>query len=99
MKVQKNHFKKVNKDTIQLETLIKKDEEEIERISALLKNLEDTINFKSKEELSQLEDELKTENLKLTDISKAIKISEDKIKGLNQEIEELSELFKNEDEI
>ena len=64
-----------------------------------MKNLEDTINFKSKEELSQLEDELKTDNLKLTDISKAIKISEDKIKGLNQEIEELSELFKNEDEI
>ena len=92
-------LQKVNKDTIQLETLIKKDEEEIERISALLKNLEDTINFKSKEELSQLEDELKTDNLKLTDISKAIKISEDKIKGLNQEIEELSELFKNEDEI
>ncbi|WP_294683793.1 SMC family ATPase [uncultured Gemella sp.] len=92
-------LQKVNKDTIQLETLIKKNEEEIERISALLKNLEDTINFKSKEELSQLEDELKTENLKLTDISKAIKISEDKIKDLNQEIEELSELFKNEDEI
>ena len=92
-------LQKVNKDTIQLETLIKKDEEEIERISALLKNLEDTINFKSKEELSQLEDELKTENLKLMDISKAIKISEDKIKDLNQEIEELSELFKNEDEI
>ena len=92
-------LQKVNKDTIQLETLIKKDEEEIERISALLKNLEDTINFKSKEELSQLEDELKTDNLKLTDISKAIKISEDKIKDLNQEIEELSELFKNEDEI
>ena len=92
-------LQKVNKDTIQLETLIKKDEEEIERISALLKNLEDTINFKSKEELLQLEDELKTENLKLTDISKAIKIAEDKIKGLNQEIEELSELFKNEDEI
>ena len=92
-------LQKVNKDTIQLETLIKKDEEEIERISALLKNLEDTINFKAKEELSQLEDELKTENLKLTDISKAIKVSEDKIKELNQEIEELSELFKNEDEI
>ena len=92
-------LQKVNKDTIQLETLIKKDEEEIERISALLKNLEDTINFKAKEELSQLEDELKTENSKLTDINKAIKISEDKIKGLNQEIEELSELFKNEDEI
>ena len=92
-------LQKVNKDTIQLETFIKKDEEEIERISALLKNLEDTINFKAKEELSQLEDELKTENLKLTDISKAIKVSENKIKELNQEIEELSELFKNEDEI
>ena len=92
-------LQKVNKDTIQLETLIKKDEEEIKRISALLKNLEDTINFKSKEELSQLEDELKTENLKLTDISKEIKISEDRIKDLNQEIEELSELLKNEDEI
>ena len=92
-------LQKVNKDIIQLETLIKKDEEEIKRISALLKNLEDTINFKSKEELSQLEDELKTENLKLTDISKVIKISEAKIEEFNQEIDELSELLKNEDEI
>lgn len=92
-------LQKVNKDIIQLETLIKKDEEEIERISTLLKNLEDTIKFKAKEELLQLEDELKVENIKLIDISKAIKISEDKIKGLNQEIEELSELLKNEDEI
>ena len=92
-------LQKVNKDIIQLEALIKKDEEEIGKISTLLKNLEDTINFKAKEELSQLEDELKGENIKLTDISKVIKISEDKIKGLTREIEELSELFKNEDEI
>ncbi len=92
-------LQKVNKDIIQLETLIKKDEEEIGRISTFLKNLEDTINFKAKEELSQLEDELKAENIRLTDISKVIKTSEDKIKGLNREIEELSELFKNEDEI
>ena len=92
-------LQKVNKDIIQLETLIKKDEEEIGKISTLLKNLEDTINFKAKEELSQLEDESKAENIKLTDISKVIKTSEDKIKGLNREIEELSELFKNEDEI
>ena len=92
-------LQKVNKDIIQLETLIKKDEEEIGKISTFLKNLEDTINFKAKEELSQLEDELKGENIKLTDISKVIKISEDKIKGLTREIEELSELFKNEDEI
>ena len=92
-------LQKVNKDIIQLETLIKKDEEEIGKISTFLKNLEDTINFKAKEELSQLEDESKAENIKLTDISKVIKTSEDKIKGLNREIEELSELFKNEDEI
>ena len=92
-------LQKVNKDIIQLETLIKKDEEEIGKISTFLKNLEDTINFKAKEELSHLEDELKDENTKLTDISKAIKVSENKIKGLAQEIEELSELFKNEDEI
>ena len=92
-------LQKVNKDIIQLETLIKKDEEEIGKISTLLKNLEDTINFKAKEELSQLEDELKAENIKLTDISKVIKTSEDKIKGLNREIEELSELLKNENEI
>ena len=92
-------LQKVNKDIIQLETLIKKDEEEIGKISTLLKNLEDTINFKAKEELSQLEDELKAENIRLTDISKVIKTSEDKIKGLNREIEELSELLKNEDEI
>lgn len=92
-------LQKVNKDIIQLETLIKKDEEEIGKISTFLKNLEDTINFKAKEELLQLEDELKAENIKLTDISKVIKTSEDKIKGLNREIEELSELLKNEDEI
>ena len=92
-------LQKVNKDIIQLETLIKKDEEEIGKISTFLKNLEDTINFKAKEELSQLEDELKGENIKLTDISKVIKISEDKIKGLTREIEELSELFKNKDKI
>ena len=92
-------LQKVNKDIIQLETLIKKDEEEIGKISTFLKNLEDTINFKAKEELSQLEDELKAENIKLTDISKVIRTSEDKIKGLNREIEELSELFKNEDDI
>ena len=92
-------LQKVNKDIIQLEILIKKDEEEIGRISTFLKNLEDTINFKAKEELSQLEDELKAESIRLTDISKVIKTSEDKIKGLNREIEELSELLKNEDEI
>ena len=92
-------LQKVNKDIIQLETLIKKDEEEIGKISTLLKNLEDTINFKAKEELSQLKDESKAENIKLTDISKVIRTSEDKIKGLNREIGELSELFKNEDEI
>jgi len=92
-------LQKVNKNIIQLETLIKKDEEEIGKISTLLKNLGDTINFKAKEELLQLEDELKAENIKLTDISKVIRTSEDKIKGLNREIEELSELFKNEDDI
>ena len=94
-----NSLQKVNKDIIQLETLIEKNEEDIEQLSKILKNQEEIINFKSKKELSQLEDELKDENTKLTDISKAIKISEDKIKGLAQEIEELSELFKNEDDI
>ena len=94
-----NSLQKVNKDIIQLETLIEKNEEDIEQLSKILKNQEEIINFKSKEELSQLEDELKDENTKLADISKAIKVSEDKIKGLAQEIEELSELFKNEDDI
>ena len=94
-----NSLQKVNKDIIQLETLIEKNEEDIEQLSKILKNQEEIINFKSKEELSQLEDELKDENTKLTDISKAIKTSEDKIKGLAQEIEELSELFENEDDI
>ena len=94
-----NSLQKVNKDVIQLETLIEKNEEDIEQLSKILKNQEEIINFKSKKELSQLEDELKDENTKLTDISKAIKVSEDKIKGLAQEIEELSELFKNEDDI
>ena len=94
-----NSLQKVNKDIIQLATLIEKNEEDIEQLSKILKNQEEIINFKSKKELSQLEDELKDENTKLTDISKAIKISEDKIKGLAQEIEELSELFENEDDI
>ena len=94
-----NSLQKVNKDIIQLETLIEKNEEDIEQLSKILKNQEEIINFKSKKELSQLEDELKDENTKLTDISKAIKTSEDKIKGLAQEIEELSELFENEDDI
>ena len=94
-----NSLQKINKDIIQLETLIEKNEEDIEQLSKLLKNQEESINFKSKEELYQLEGELKDENTKLTDISKAIKVSEDKIKGLAQEIEELSELFKNEDDI
>ena len=94
-----NSLQKVNKDIIQLETLIEKNEEDIEQLSKLLKNQEESINFKSKEELYQLEGELKDENTKLTDISKAIKTSEDKIKELAQEIEELSELFKNEDDI
>jgi len=85
-------LQKVNKDTIQLETLIKKDEEEIERISALLKNLEDTINFKSKEELSQLEDELKTDNLKLTDISKANKIEQFE-KNVKIELDEFADYY------
>ena len=94
-----NSLQKINKDIIQLETLIEKNEEDIEQLSKILKNQEEIINFKSKKELSQLEDELKDENTKLTDISKAIKTSEDKIKGLAQEIEELSELFENEDDI
>ena len=94
-----NSLQKINKDIIQLETLIEKNEEDIEQLSKLLKNQEESINFKSKEELYQLEGELKDENTKLTDISKAIKVSEDKIKGLAQEIEELSELFENEDDI
>ena len=94
-----NSLQKVNKDIIQLETLLEKNEEDIEQLSKILKNQEEIINFKSKKELSQLEDELKDENTKLTDISKAIKTSEDKIKGLAQEIEELSELFENEDDI
>ena len=94
-----NSLQKINKDIIQLETLIEKNEEDIEQLSKLLKNQEEIINFKSKEELYQLEGELKVENSNLTVISKKIKVSEDKIKGLAQEIEELSELFKNEDDI
>ena len=94
-----NSLQKVNKDIIQLETLIEKNEEDIEQLSKLLKNQEEIINFKSKEELSQLEGELKVENPNLTEISKKIKVSEHKIKRLAQEIEELSELFKNEDDI
>lgn len=94
-----NSLQKINKDIIQLETLIEKNKEDIEQLSKLLKNQEESINFKSKEELYQLEGELKVENSNLTEISKKIKVSEDKIKELAQEIEELSELFKNEDDI
>ena len=94
-----NSLQKINKDIIQLETLIEKNKEDIEQLSKLLKNKEESINFKSKEELYQLEGELKVENTNLTEISKKIKVSEDKIKRLAQEIEELSELFENEDDI
>jgi len=61
-----NSLQKVNKDIIQLATLIEKNEEDIEQLSKILKNQEEIINFKSKKELSQLEDELKDENTKLT---------------------------------
>ena len=46
-------LQKINKDIIQLETLIEKNEDDIEQLGKLLKNQEEIINFKSKEELYQ----------------------------------------------
>jgi hypothetical protein len=92
-------LQEVNTKIIQLETLIKKDEENIQDLSTMLKEQHQSINFKAIEELSQLEDELQNEADNLTKVFKEVRSSEQTIKKLENEIEELSNLLKDEEQL
>ena len=92
-------LQEVNTKIIQLETLIKKDEENIQDLSTMLKEQHQSINFKAVEELSQLEDELQNEADNLTKVFKEVRSSEQTIKKLENEIEELSNLLKDEEQL
>ena len=84
---------------IKLETILQKDEQDIQKLIEEIKDLGDSINFKAVEELSQLEDELKHETNNLAEVVEGIKKSEVKIKNFEKEIENLSILLKNEDQL
>ena len=92
-------LQEVNTKIIQLETLIKKDEENIQDLSTMLKEQHQSINFKAIEELSQLEDELQNEADNLTKVFKEVRSSEQTIKKLENEIGELSNLLKDEEQL
>ena len=92
-------LQEVNTKIIQLETLIKKDEENIQDLSTMLKEQHQSINFKAIEELSQLEDELQNEADNLRKVFKEVRSSEQTIKKLENEIGELSNLLKDEDQL
>lgn len=84
---------------IKLETILQKDEQDIQKLIEEIKDLGDSINFKAVEELSQLEDELKHETNNLAEVVEGIKKSEVKIKNFEKEIENLSILLKDEDQL
>ena len=89
----------VTEKVIKLETLLQKDEQDIQNLTTEIKDLEDSINFKAVEQLSQLEDELKHETTNLTEVVERLKKSEVKIKDFEKEIENLSVLLKDEDQL
>ena len=89
----------VTEKVIKLETLLQKDEQDIQNLTTEIKDLEDSINFKAVEQLSQLEDELKHETTNLTEVVEGLKKSEVKIKAFEKEIENLSVLLKDEDQL
>ncbi len=89
----------VTEKVIKIETLLKKDEQDIQNLTTEIKDLEDSINFKAVEQLSQLEDELKHETTNLTEVVEGLKKSEVKIKDFEKEIENLSVLLKDEDQL
>ncbi len=89
----------VTEKVIKLETLLQKDEQDIQNLTTEIKDLEDSINFKAVEQLSELEDELKHETTNLTEVVEGLKKSEVKIKDFEKEIENLSVLLKDEDQL
>ena len=89
----------VTKKVIKLETLLQKDEQDIQNLTTEIKDLEDSINLKAVEQLSELEDELKHETTNLTEVVEGLKKSEVKIKDFEKEIENLSVLLKDEDQL
>ncbi len=89
----------VTEKLIKLETLLQKDEQDIKKLITEIKDLEDCINFKATEELSLLEEELKHETINLTEVVEGLKKSEVKIKDFEKEIENLSVLLKDEDQL
>ena len=89
----------VTEKVIKIETLLQKDEQDIQNLTTEIKDLEDSINLKAVEQLSQLEDELKHETTNLTEVVEGLKKSEVKIENLEKEIENLSVLLKDEDQL
>lgn len=89
----------VTEKVIKLETLLQKDEQDIQNLTTEIKDLEDSVNLKAVEQLSQLEDELKHETTNLTEVVEGLKKSEVRIKGFEKEIENLSVLLKDEDQL
>ena len=89
----------VTEKVIKLETLLQKDEQDIQNLTTEKKDLEDSINFKAVEQLSELETELKHETNNLTEVVEGLKKSEVKIKDFEKEIENLSVLLKDEDQL
>lgn len=84
---------------IKLETLLQKDEQEINNLSKIIKEQEEIVNFKALEELIQLEEELKQETVNLKLVVDEIKLVEKEIKRLKKDIEESSILLNEEEQL
>ena len=84
---------------IKLETLLQKDEQEINNLSKIIKDQEEIVNFKALEELIQLEEELKQETVNLKRVVDEIKLVEKEIKRLKKDIEESSILLNEEEQL
>ena len=89
----------VTEKVIKLETLLQKDEQDIQKLTTTVKDLVDFINLKAVEQLTELEAELKHEIINLTEVVDGLKKSEIKIKNFEKEIDNLSILLKDEDQL
>ena len=89
----------VTEKVIKLETLLQKDEQDIQKLTTTVKDLGDFINLKAVEQLTELEAELKYETINLTEVAEGLKTSEVKIKNFEKEIENLSILLKDENQL
>ena len=89
----------VTEKVIKLETLLQKDEQDIQKLTTTVEDLGDFINLKAVEQLTELEAELKYETINLTEVVDGLKKSEVKIKNFEKEIENLSILLKDEDQL